>query len=206
MSEKRDWWGSAAVAFCLLTIITGTCMVFDMGYRAGLKDNRTEITEPADMTVGISVMVLNSTLYNASWYHSSFEADDVHTPTLRNDSCLIYLWLSPRDWDTWPYLQHVNLTAEVLPFEYDVHGLVIERVVIYGHNITPLEHGPEVSYNNAIIKVLNVYDNEYGRFTCTDRVHIVFFCYGSYHSEVPMWISRTLKLTVGPIWTEEATK
>lgn len=204
MSRNSDRWGAVAVLSCLFITVTGLCLTFDAGYRAGLRDNRTEITEPADMTLGISVLALNSTLYNASWYDSPFEPDDVHTPTLGNESCLIYLWLSPRDWDTWPYLQHVNMTTEVLPFEYDMRGLVVERVVVYGHNITRLKQTDQgISYNNDIVKVLNIYDNDYGRFTCTDRVNVVFFCYGSYHSDAPVWISRTLKLTVGPIWTEE---
>ena len=206
MSKRNGVRGGFVAFFTLVIILTGLCLTFEAGYRAGLRDNRTEIIEPADMTVGVSVLALNSTLYNASWYDSPFEPDDVHTPTLGNESCLIYLWLSPRDWDTWPYLQHVNMTTEVLPFEYDMRDLVVERVVVYGHNITRLKQTDQgISYNNDIVKVLNIYDNDYGRFTCTDRVNVVFFCYGSYHSDAPVWIARTLKLTVGPIWTEEVS-
>lgn len=166
---------------------------YNQGYWAGVEDTSEEST-PIRIMAG--VVLLNTTTYNMSWYDIGFGDPGQHTPTLRNDSFLMYI---NADWgasDLYAIndgkIPHATITIEVLPFEYGNHNFTIERVVVCWRSLIEGQH------------IDNFYDNNKIEISSVDGAGIVLFGYGSYQDNIDIWVTRYIVFTVSPVWYEEA--
>lgn len=188
MSRVQDLVFCAVVILILLTILPIT--YYDMGYGAGVEDT---YEEPNSLIVTTSVITLNATTYNISWYTELIRHVDQPEPTLRNDSFVIYVYARWADSVTYikgAPMPRVNITVEVVPVEYEYPNYTIERVVLY-------------SYNPPVWKSDSYYNNERVGVESVNYAGVAFFGYGSIQSDITFWSARSILFTVGPIWYEE---
>lgn len=191
MNDKKL--GVYAVVVCLLFVIL-PMVYYDMGYYVGVEETHKD---PTPLTITMGVILLNSSTYNMSWYDIGFGITEGQpTPTLRNDSFLMYVNAHWGASDTFAShddkTPHANITVMILPFGYGIYNFTIERVVIYGRSM--LGGGQYVD---------NFYDNDEIKLDSIDTVGIAFFGYGSCQNNIDFWPSRNIVFTVGPVWYEE---
>lgn len=179
------------IMICFTLMVT-----FDAGYRVGLQDAEYD---PTSLTITTSIIPMNASFYNNTWYGPFGYSDDIRAPTaLRNDSFLIVIhvhWGTGRGFSVHNgHISHANITVEILPFFWSFDNLIIDRIIVLGQNFTERNE-------------INLYDNDTCRMTSIDYVNIAFFGYGSADtltsSGICTWTARPMAFTVGPIWTEE---
>lgn len=189
MNDKKL--GIYAIIVCILFVIL-PMVYFNAGYYVGVKDTSEK---PNSLIVTTSILSLNTTGYNMSWYDESFgDLEQLPTPTLCNNSFVIYIYA--RWGESGLYLgherqmPHVNITVIVMPMEPGPYNLTIERVVLYRFNLA--EWRTESHYDNEIIRIESV-----------DYVGVALFGYGSHHPDITFWSTRNILFIVGSVWYEE---
>lgn len=164
---------------------------YDMGYRARAEESSEE---PNSLMVTTSILTLNATTYNMSWYDVSFGDSEQPEPTLCNNSFVIYVYA--RWGESGLYMghdgqmPHANITVIVLPMESGPYNLTIERVVLYRYNLIEWQTD-------------NYYNNEKVRIESVDYVAIALFGYGSHHPDIVFWSTRNILFIVGSVWYDE---
>lgn len=174
----------------LLSLLVAMPAAYYIGYNIGVGDT---YEEPNSLLVTTSIITLNATTYNISWYTELIRHEDQPEPTLRNDSFVIYVYARWADSVTYiegAPMPRVNITVEVIPVEYEYPNYTIERVVLY-------------SYNSTDWKSDSYYNNERVGVESVNYAGVAFFGYGSIQSDITFWATRNILFTVGPIWYEE---
>ena len=175
----------------MLLFVVLPMVYFNAGYYVGVKDVSEE---PNSLMVTTSILTLNATTYNMSWYDEDVGDLEQPEPTLCNNSFIIYVYA--RWGESGLYMghdrqmPHANITVVVLPMEPGPYNLTIERVVLY-------------SYNLADWQIFDYYTNEIVRTESVDYVGVVLFGYGSHHPDINFWSTRNILFVVGPVWYEE---
>jgi hypothetical protein len=180
-----------AIVVLVLFVVLPT-IYYDMGYRARGEESSEK---PNSLMVTTSILTLNATTYNMSWYDKGFgDLEQLPEPTLCNNSFVIYVYA--RWGESGLYMghngqmPHANITVVVLPMEPGPYNLTIERVVLYKYDLMEWQTD---SY----------YDNEKVRIESVDYVGIALFGYGSHHSDIVFWSTRNILFIVSSVWYEE---